>query len=83
MELTFKTFNQFMELSRANNALIVPYNAGIGDHGKNISAVMRINNKVYARLSPIASTCYADTTTDIGNGRVAKEIEHILTHFGQ
>ena len=82
MKITFATFEQFREMEKTYNIKAHPLCAGFG-LGTNVSAFLRINGNIYARLTPIAYPEFAGTTKDIGNCRAATTIEDMLRRAGQ
>lgn len=79
MTITFLNARDFEKMVSESNARSLYFNAGFGV-GRNVMYITQINNRVYAKLSPIADPIFANTSKEI-SGRAASQIERIVSNL--
>ena len=78
MIITFLTATDFGNMERAYKVRPKYFHAGFGT-GRNVMYIMKIGDKVYAKLSPIANPVYANTSQVIHSERVINQMIRTLS----
>lgn len=73
MIITFLNYKDFRNI-QDKGGVAASINAGFGI-GRNVSAVMKADGKYYLRLSPIADPAYENTSQEIREDWLIKQIQ--------
>jgi hypothetical protein len=78
MQITFLSQKAFGDLEKESHQQASFFEAGFG-LGKNVSQILKVDGKVYCKLSPIASDAYNGTSQEIKNERIIKQINRLVS----
>ena len=77
MKVTFLEFMDYEDLRSRSNSVSKYFHAGFGT-GRNITHVMKVDNKIYLQLSPIADPAYSNTSQELKNEQIIHHIERLV-----